>query len=61
MVSWKTAYRSFYYDGAPEPPDPILEKGKVALLVIDVQNTANRYVSWVLVASTVAADTLGAT
>jgi len=38
-VSWKTAYRSFYYDGAPEPADPILIKGKVALLVIDVQNT----------------------
>jgi nicotinamidase-related amidase len=38
-VSWKTSYRSFYYDGAPEPTDPVLEKGKVALLVIDVQNT----------------------
>jgi nicotinamidase-related amidase len=38
-VSWKTAYRSFYYDGAPEPADPVLIKGKVALLVIDVQNT----------------------
>ena len=38
-MSWKTAYRSFYYDGAPEPADPVLIKGKVALLVIDVQNT----------------------
>jgi nicotinamidase-related amidase len=38
-VSWKTDYRSFYYDGAPEPADPVLIKGKVALLVIDVQNT----------------------
>ena len=38
-MTWKTAYRSFYYDGAPEPADPILRKGKVALLVIDVQNT----------------------
>ncbi|HXG78919.1 MAG TPA: isochorismatase family cysteine hydrolase [Methyloceanibacter sp.] len=38
-MNWKTAHRSFYYDGAPEPADPILEKGKVALLVIDVQNT----------------------
>ncbi|HZP09947.1 MAG TPA: amidase, partial [Methyloceanibacter sp.] len=38
-MSWKTAYRSFYYDGAPEPADPVLQKGKVALLVIDVQNT----------------------
>ena len=38
-MSWKTARRSFYYQGAPEPDDPVLEKGKVALLVIDVQNT----------------------
>ena len=38
-MTWKTAFRSFYYDGAPEPADPILLKGKVALLVIDVQNT----------------------
>lgn len=38
MASWKTAYRSIYYDGAPEPDDPVLEKGKTALLVIDVQN-----------------------
>ena len=36
---WKTARRSMYYAGAPEPDDPVLEKGKVALLVIDVQNT----------------------
>lgn len=39
MAGWKTAWRSFYYDGAPEAPDPVLVKGKVALLVIDVQNT----------------------
>lgn len=38
-MNWKTARRSFYYQGAPEPDDPVLEKGKVALLVIDVQNT----------------------
>jgi nicotinamidase-related amidase len=38
-MSWKEDYRSFYYDGAPAPPDPVLLKGKVALLVIDVQNT----------------------
>jgi len=38
-MSWKTERRSFYYQGAPEPDDPVLEKGKVALLVIDVQNT----------------------
>jgi biuret amidohydrolase len=39
MSSWKTDYRSLYYQGAPEPEDPVLVKGKVALLVIDVQNT----------------------
>ena len=37
-ASWKTAYRSIYYQQAPEPDDPALERGKVALLVIDVQN-----------------------
>lgn len=37
-MTWKTARRSFYYDGAPEPQDPVLVAGKVALLVIDVQN-----------------------
>ncbi|BBE70862.1 cysteine hydrolase family protein [Oharaeibacter diazotrophicus] len=37
-MTWKTRYRSFYYDGAPEPEDPVLLPGKVALLVIDVQN-----------------------
>ena len=37
-MTWKTAYRSFYYDGAPEPADPVLTTGKVALLVIDAQN-----------------------
>jgi nicotinamidase-related amidase len=36
--SWKTRFRSFYYGQAPEPPDPTLERGKLALLVIDVQN-----------------------
>ncbi|MBP0464822.1 cysteine hydrolase [Roseomonas sp. PWR1] len=39
MAGWKTAWRSFYYAGAPEAADPVLAKGKVALLVIDVQNT----------------------
>ena len=38
-MSWKTAYRSMYYDGAPEPDDPDLSKQYTALLVIDVQNT----------------------
>ena len=36
--SWKTAYRSLYYQQAPEPADPTLERGKLALLVIDMQN-----------------------
>jgi nicotinamidase-related amidase len=36
--SWKTAFRSHYYQQAPEPSDPKLERGKLALLVIDVQN-----------------------
>jgi nicotinamidase-related amidase len=38
-MSWKTAYRSIYYDGAPEPQDPDLNPAHTALLVIDVQNT----------------------
>ncbi len=37
-VSWKRAFRSLYYQDAPEPADPRLERGKLALLVIDVQN-----------------------
>jgi biuret amidohydrolase len=35
---WKRAYRSIYYRQAPEPDDPVLQPGKVALLVIDAQN-----------------------
>ena len=38
-MSWKTNYRSIYYDGAPEPADPDLTPATTALLVIDVQNT----------------------
>lgn len=38
-MNWKTAHRSFYYDGAPEPEAPPLDPGRTALLVIDVQNT----------------------
>ena len=38
-MSWKTDYRSFYYDGAPDPEDPDLKPEETALLVIDVQNT----------------------
>lgn len=37
-MSWKTNYRSFYYHGAPEPDDMVLDAGETALLVIDVQN-----------------------
>ena len=38
-MTWKTAFRSIYYDGAPEPQDPDLDPAHTALLVIDVQNT----------------------
>jgi biuret amidohydrolase len=38
-MSWKTSYRSIYYDGAPEPADPDLTPATTALLVIDIQNT----------------------
>lgn len=37
-MSWKTMYRSFYYQGAPEPEDIILNAPETALLVIDIQN-----------------------
>jgi len=37
-MSWKTAYRSFYYQGAPEPDDLDLQPNETALLCIDVQN-----------------------
>jgi biuret amidohydrolase len=38
-MSWKTAYRSFYYEDAPAPEDIVLEPAETALLVIDIQNT----------------------
>jgi len=38
-MSWKTWYRSFYYQWAPEPEDIVLEATDTALLVIDIQNT----------------------
>jgi len=38
-MSWKTAYRSFYYEGAEEPEDIVLDPASTALLVIDIQNT----------------------
>lgn len=37
-MSWKTAYRSFYYQDAPEPEDLVLVPSETALLCIDVQN-----------------------
>jgi nicotinamidase-related amidase len=38
LMSWKTDYRSIYYQGAPEPDDLVLPVKETALLVIDVQN-----------------------
>ncbi|MEA1048481.1 isochorismatase family cysteine hydrolase [Lamprobacter modestohalophilus] len=37
-MTWKTAHRSFYYEGAPEPAEPELKPNETALLCIDVQN-----------------------
>jgi len=37
-MSWKTAYRSFYYQAAPEPEHLSLPPAETALLCIDVQN-----------------------
>ena len=37
-MRWKTAYRSFYYQDAPEPDDLSLRPAETALLCIDVQN-----------------------
>ncbi len=39
LPHWKTAFRSLYYADAPPPADPVFERGRTALLVIDVQNT----------------------
>jgi nicotinamidase-related amidase len=38
-MNWKTDYRSFYYQGAPQPEDPILNLDDTLLLTIDIQNT----------------------
>jgi nicotinamidase-related amidase len=38
VMNWKTAYRSFYYEDAPEPEVPSLSPAETALLCIDVQN-----------------------
>lgn len=37
-MSWRTAYRSFYYEGADDLPDVVLTPKETALLVIDLQN-----------------------
>jgi nicotinamidase-related amidase len=37
-MSWKTAYRSVYYQDAPEPEDLVLPHAETAMLCIDVQN-----------------------
>ncbi len=39
MSNWKTDFRSFYYANAEPPDDILLDPGKTALLVIDIQNT----------------------
>ncbi len=38
-MGWKTNFRSFYYENAPEPDDIVLVPAQTALLVIDIQNT----------------------
>ncbi|MBU2962642.1 cysteine hydrolase [Citreicella sp. C3M06] len=38
-MGWKTNWRSFYYETAPEPEDIVLDRARTALLVIDIQNT----------------------
>jgi len=38
-MGWKTGFRSLYYQGAPEPDDPVIVPAETAFLVIDVQNT----------------------
>ncbi len=37
-MNWKTDYRSFYYERAPEPEDIRILPSETALLVIDIQN-----------------------
>jgi nicotinamidase-related amidase len=38
-MTWKKAYRSFYYANAEDPADIKLDPATTALLVIDIQNT----------------------
>ena len=37
-MNWKTSYRSFYYEGAPEPEDIVLTPEDTAVLVVDIQS-----------------------
>ena len=37
-MNWKTAYRSFYYEGAEEPEDIVLPAAETAHICIDIQN-----------------------
>lgn len=37
-MNWKTAHRSFYYAGAEEPEDIVLQPAETAHLCIDIQN-----------------------
>ncbi|TVO77785.1 cysteine hydrolase family protein [Sedimenticola selenatireducens] len=37
-MGWKTDYRSFYYQGAPEPEELLLDPKETVLLTIDIQN-----------------------
>lgn len=37
-MNWKTDFRSFYYQGAPEPDDLNLRPEETVLLTIDIQN-----------------------
>jgi len=39
LSDWKKAHRSFYYETAEDPEDPVLRPSETALLVIDIQNT----------------------
>lgn len=39
MSDWKKAHRSFYYETAEDPDDPVLVPAETALMVIDIQNT----------------------
>ena len=36
---WKTDFRSFYYEDAPSPQNPVIDPAATVLLVIDLQNT----------------------